>query len=108
VILAIKISNSQVKSQGRSSDSQKERVIDLNKWMRSILMAVSDTVASLIQELLDEKKIKGPAVNGYTLLYFHCWLCDGRTDFAYKNTSQRKEFTIECSRCGVENRVTLS
>ncbi len=76
--------------------------------MRSLFMAVSDVIASL---LFGVKKVDPPIepkqLAGYTNLYFHCWLCDGKTDFAYKNASSKREFTIECARCGVENRVTL-
>jgi hypothetical protein len=79
--------------------------------MQSILMAVSDFLASLFHQKSYKAKVK-PVVEddpmpGYAALYFKCWLCDGKTDFAYKKTTTKRAFTIECCRCGVDNLVTV-
>jgi hypothetical protein len=68
-------------------------------------MAVSDIIAALIPNKAEKPK---DPLEGYTQIYFHCWLCEGRNDFAYKNSSNKREFTIECSRCGVDNKVSLN
>jgi len=79
--------------------------------MQSLFMAVSDFIASFITKIDDvevkpAKDERAPA--GYRPLYFHCWLCKGTTKFALKNSIKKKKFTIECSRCGVENTVTVN
>ena len=44
---------------------------------------------------------------GYKAFYFKCWLCTGRNEFACEKFTQEKNFTIECSWCGIENTVTV-
>ena len=83
--------------------------------MRSLLMAISDFIARLLRkyDAVEAKPTKPqPAVkdypDGYRPMYFNCWLCKGSTKFAVKNSIKNKKFTIECSRCGVENAVTTN
>ena len=74
-------------------------------------MAGFDLVSALFKtKKIDKVDAKPDLVEvpiGYKLLYFHCWLCDGITKFAYKIKPKKKQFTIECSRCGVDNVVTV-
>ena len=85
--------------------------------MQSIFMAISDLIASLLYQhfytkpyetktapIIEEEKV--PV--GYRPLFFHCWLCDGTTKFACKSFAKKKKLTIECSRCGMENVVTVN
>lgn len=84
--------------------------------MQSMFMAISDFISSFLYKADNiEVKAKGEvdkavekAPEGYRPLYFHCWLCKGSTKFALKNSIREKKFTIECSRCGVENTVTVN
>jgi transcription elongation factor Elf1 len=75
-------------------------------------MAISDFIATLFKpkkinkvEAKPNDVVEVPV--GYRPLFFHCWLCDGTTRFAHKIKAKRRKFTIECSRCGVENAVTV-
>lgn len=73
--------------------------------MQSILMAILDFLMSLFYtEKIESKEVP----LGYRALFFNCWLCDGKTKFACKNSIKKKKFTIECSRCGVENVVSIT
>lgn len=72
--------------------------------MQSLFMAISDLLASLV---LRRPKNETLVPVGYRSLYFHCWLCDGITEFACKSHITSRSFVIECCRCGVENLVTL-
>jgi hypothetical protein len=80
--------------------------------MQSLLMAISDLISSFLYKVDDveakpsKKTIEVPV--GYRPLFFHCWLCQGKTNFALKNSIKKKKFTMECSRCGVENIVTVN
>lgn len=88
-------------------------LINLNRWMQSILMAILDFLMSLfytkkIEVKPIEPKPKSEIPLGYRALFFNCWLCDGKTKFACKKSIKKKKFTIECSRCGVENIVSIT
>lgn len=79
--------------------------------MQSILMAISDLIVAVFskpeqQVKVEESTDKVPA--GYRPLFFRCWLCDGITKFACKNSIKNKRFKIDCSRCGVENAVSVA
>lgn len=79
--------------------------------MQSLFMAISDLIASFLYKV-DAIEVKAApdvekAPKGYRPLYFHCWLCKGTTKFALKDSIKNKRFTTECSRCGVENTVTV-
>lgn len=80
--------------------------------MQSLFMAISDLIASLLYRVDDVEvqatKDVEKSPEGYRPLYFHCWLCKGITKFALKNSIKKKKFTIDCSRCGVENIVTVN
>lgn len=76
--------------------------------MQSILMAVLDFLMSLFYtKKIESPKPKSEVPLGYRALFFNCWLCDGKTKFACKNSIKKKKCTIECSRCGVENVVSI-
>lgn len=77
--------------------------------MQSILMAVSDLIASILNKMSPPKQeeTKSVAPIGYRPLFFHCWLCTGVVKFACKNSVGNRKFTIDCSWCGVENAVTV-
>jgi hypothetical protein len=80
--------------------------------MQSLLMAVSDFIASFLYkyDVVEAKPEKGDREypDGYRPLFFHCWLCKGTTKFALKRSIKKKSFKIDCSRCGVENVVTVN
>lgn len=80
--------------------------------MQSLLMAISDLISSFLYSADDvvakpAEPAEQPPV-GYRPLYFHCWLCKGTTKFAVKNSIRKKKFIIECSRCGVDNTVSVN
>jgi hypothetical protein len=118
VIAVVKITDSQVKSQIDINQNIEDSIRrKLHKWMQSILMAISDLIAGVLNKLSPKKeekkagkvKEKEPSVPlGYRPLFFHCWLCDGITKFACKNSIKHKRFKIDCARCGVENLVTVN
>ena len=74
-------------------------------------MAISDFICYFLPKQAEKVEPK-PTVSdvppGYRPLFFHCWLCNGVTKFACKNSIKKKKFTIECSRCGIENVVSIN
>jgi hypothetical protein len=75
-------------------------------------MAISDFIASFLYRYdpveMKPEKVRKDYPDGYRPLFFHCWLCKGTTRFAMKNSIKKKKFTMECSRCGVENSITVN
>ena len=76
-------------------------------------MAISDLIAAVLCKF-SPKKVKVQSKNietalvGYRPLYFNCWLCTGKNNFACKKTIYDRKFKIECSWCGIDNLVTIS
>lgn len=80
--------------------------------MRSLFLAASAFTAGLLLGQTNSKKYlaeKRPSValEGYIAYHFRCWLCHGQTGFGLKPCLDERLMKMDCSRCGVENVITV-
>lgn len=81
--------------------------------MRAIFKVISEFLQGVLRRQVEvkvktkSKPRKEKVPEGYLPSFFNCWLCSGRTNFACKSSIIKKQLSIDCSRCGIENIVTV-
>lgn len=69
------------------------------------ILAICDLMTFLEEkESVEPQKVIEPKYKYYK---FHCHLCSGETKFKSIPPSIKTVYTLECCRCGLENRVSI-
>jgi len=53
-------------------------------------------------------KTSSQTPQGYSKYNFQCWLCSGQTTFSCPKPTKELFFDVECSRCGMANKVKVA